>query len=271
MNEIQNNNQFDFLSDEQLLVLLDAQMEGKDFTLACHDAQIAALTDIQLTQLKTLWDTGLVFNSWRDTILPRESMLQAALEATPMLSNFSAAFPTLPQSQGTNETKTPFSLVDPYEVLLREKWKVAAPFAAFFLIVGITFAMKGVSSSHGTLAVSTTRPVSSEQREAETMAVTSSPLSALQGAPTAPPPLSDEIKNTGIQTETMSMAMSKSASFDTEAASEEKDVDDVTLALSGEADADTEFLAQIDEDMSLLALEDDTVDSLKKTYNEEDF
>ena len=268
MNEIQNNNQFDFLSDEQLLALLDAQGAGKDFVTACREAAIEGLSEDDSLELKALWDIGTELHSWKDTIVPPPPVLDRALLSTPMITNFSASFPAHEQAS-MNGVETPFSLATPYQLFLREKWKVGAPFAAFFLIVAVTFAMKSPSSRPAPLAIATP-PYELSGKEVRTMEAASSlPRVALHDSEMQDTLAFNESHNAETQTAPLDKEMAKSVSFTEDSVNEENNVDEMVLALSVEADADAEFLTQIDEDMTLLALENETMGSMGTTYNEE--
>lgn len=229
MINIPNNN---FISDEQLLTLLDAKEAGKSFPDALAQTGVGALSQEDTASLRVIWNMHGTLMNEAHNISPSRALLSRIIEGVEIsASNIVTNSPVA----GYNEHRTEGQFLNSnnnVKTFMQINWKIVAPIAVFVIVV-----VAGMSMG---------------QKDEKSLAVNNQPTSVV--TPTS-------VEPTGAM-----MAMKATPS-----AGASGNVDDLVSALSFEADGDKTLLDDSSADIALVTADNQTITDFNTTYNETTF
>lgn len=227
-----NPNDEQFISDEQLMLLLDAKDAGKSFPDALL-ALGASLQNDDTKRLKAIWDMQGTLSGMAHTISPKRSTLTHILAELPQLVPDPVT--TLRGAGYTEGAGQGPTFIRSIHNVMQINWKIAAPIAVVALAV--VAVLSGGSNPGAPLATNTT-------------AVQDAPEMAMMAKGDA-----------DVSTMAMKMAPAPVSG----------EVDDLAASLALEADGDLTLLSDMNADLTLVASDSQTINDYATAYDETTF
>lgn len=238
MKHIPNDN---FISDEQLLTILDAKEAGKSFSDALTETGVGTLSQEDTETLRAIWKMHGSLMSEAHNISPSKAILSRIIEGA---ETSTSEIVTNSPIVGYNERRTDNQSInsDNYiNTFMQINWKFVAPIAVLVIVVAAGMSMGDKES--GSLAIS---------NQPSTVATTESAPGAAMVAIERVPVM--EKKQPSL------VAVSTSG-----------DVDTLVASLTLEADGDKTLLDDSSADIALVTADSQSITDFNTTYNETTF
>jgi hypothetical protein len=232
---MENTTNDNFITDEQLLILLDSKEAGKSFPDALTAIGGAAFSHDETQILKSLWNMHGDLMRTTQNISPHKALLTRIIEQSPAISRGNVTAHTDLGYTEYSAKGTFISLSNNLHSIMQMNWKIAAPIAVVVIAVVVVMSMGG--------------------KEAGQLAVNNVEVTEVTAAPTAP---------TGNDT-------SAAAAMKAAPAPVSGNVNDLVASLTSEGDLDLALIDGSAEDAALVTADNQSVNDFTTAYDETTF
>lgn len=234
---MENTNNDNFITDEQLLVLLDSKEAGKSFPDALSAIAGVSFTHDETKVLRSIWDMHSNLMHEAHNISPRRTLLSRIIEESEVAPNENVTAGINLGYTRYGAKGTFISLRNNFQSIMEINWKIAAPIAV--IVIGLVAVMNTGGQKTGQLAVNNV-----ENNGGETQVVT---MAAGDNAQTM-----------------MAMKVAPMASVS-------GSVDDLVAQVTSEGDGDLLLIEGSAEDAALITVDNQSVNDFNTTYDETTF
>lgn len=229
-----------FITDQELDLLLSAKEAGKSFPDALAAARPKPFSVEETRAIKEIWDIQSDFSSVAHRLSPDDRFVERLIMELPAQATHGV---TRNEEKGYHEGRGQVSyfekIMSNIDQLMQMNWKIAAPIAVVAIAV---VAVLGMGEKNAPLAT-----------DQESVSTTAMPESAM-------------MKNEAVPTGRAMMAMN---TMPVEPAT--GNVDDLVASLNADADADVTALSDGSADIALVTSDSQSVTDLTTAYDETTF
>lgn len=172
------NNNDNFISDEQLLLLLESKEAGKSFPDALTAIEGGTFSLEETRTLKSFWNMHSNLMREAHNISPRKALLSRIIEQSPIVSRGNVTANTDRGYTEDGVKDNVISLDNNFHSIMQMNWKIGAPIAV--VVIAVTLVMSMGGKERGQLAVNNTEIAKDAAAEAQPVTM------AMKVAPTAP-------------------------------------------------------------------------------------